>query len=137
MAKVILIQGIHITKAGKGTVENMLGTSKLFTKSLAYAEKQKPDKILVLSPYHYLLKLDDIIEKVDKGFKDMTAHEKYLWAAETAKRIGKICDLNNDVFSFLAGKDYYIYLLPYVQHYEIPMEGLRIGEKLHWLNKRI
>lgn len=40
-------------------------------------------------------------------------------------------------FIILAVQNYQKYLLPNIAHYEIPLEGLKFGPQLHWLDELI
>lgn len=110
----------------------------LFTKSLNYAkQKLRPDKVFILSAKHGLLALGDEIEPYDKTLNNMEETEKRQWASKVLKQLQSRTSLNSDHFTFLAGDTYREFLLPHIKHYSVPMEGLRIGEQLAWLNERI
>ena len=58
-------------------------------------------------------------------------HEK----EKVISQLKDIWDLKNDTFVFLAGNNYRKYLLPHIEHYEIPMKNLKIGEQLKCLKE--
>lgn len=111
--------------------------SALFKKSLAYSEKQKPDAIYVISDLHGLLSLEKEIEPYEKDLKKMSAAENREWAEMVLKDLAKVADLDNDKFVLLVGKTYRKNIVSKIKHYEIPMEGLKIGKQLQWLSKRL
>jgi len=51
--------------------------------------------------------------------------------------LGKIANLQNDIFIFFAGKKYREYILPHIKYYKIPLNGLRIGEQLKFLKNKL
>ena len=44
-------------------------------------------------------------------------------------------DLQEDQFVILAGRAYWQGLVPYINHYELPMDDRTIGERLHFLKE--
>jgi len=48
-------------------------------------------------------------------------------------QIKKVADLERDHFVILAGDRYRKYLVPHLTSYDVPLEGLRIGEQLQRL----
>lgn len=110
--------------------------STLFSYSLQYANKQKPDQIFILSALYGLIELDKVIQPYNLTLNDMSAAEKKKWSQMvlgqmTAYKLNR----EQDLFIFLAGNNYRKYLLPYIRNYQIPLEGLRIGEQLSFLKR--
>jgi len=66
----------------------------------------------------------------------MPAAEVRTLARGVIAELGERFDLQRDHFIFLAGNRYHKYLLPHVAPYEVPMEGLRIGEQLQFLKEK-
>lgn len=58
------------------------------------------------------------------------------WAERVRGQLAARYDLARDHFIFLAGEKYRRYLAPHLASYEVPMEGLRIGEQLQFLKAR-
>lgn len=110
--------------------------STLFRLSLAYARSLDPDAIHILSAKHHLLDLDDVIEPYDLTLNDMPATEVRGWAAHVRSQLAERYDLWRDHFIILAGQKYRKYLTPHFASYDVPMEGLRIGEQLQYLKER-
>ena len=62
------------------------------------------------------------------------------WAEDVFKTL-KIHIIDIEKVNILAGKRYREFLVPKLRDYDdvnicVPMEGLRIGEQLRWLNER-
>lgn len=114
-----------------------LYTSPLFRKNMAYAHKLQPDNIYILSAKYGLLGLDEKIKPYDLTLNTMKTSEKKEWAAFVLEQIRKKVDMNSTNFIFLAGKNYRQYLIPYMPHFDIPMEGMRIGEQLQFLTEKL
>lgn len=109
--------------------------STLFKLSLAYAKNQQPDAIYILSAKHGLLDLDTEIDPYDLTLNNLSAQDKRTWALRVRSEIEQKADLRADHFVFLAGQNYRTNLSPYMAHYEVPLEGLRIGEQLQYLKR--
>ena len=107
-------------------------TSDLFKKMYDYAKK-RAKKIFILSAKYGLLREDDIISPYQKTLKDMSAHERKVWSYKVLQELNRECDISNDNFLILAGKKYREYICQKIKNYEIPLEGLGIGEQLSYL----
>lgn len=121
----------------KAKARDLYQESPWFKSALIYAEKQKPDAIYVISDLHGLLSLEKEIEPYEKDLKKMSAAENREWAEMVLKDLAKVADLDNDKFVLLVGKTYRKNIVSKIKHYEIPMEGLKIGKQLQWLSKRL
>ena len=115
----------------------LLYTGQLFKKSYNYACQMltpAPDKIFILSAKHHLLEPNDKIAYYDLFLGDLTKSQRIVWANNVLNQLkAKGCDLHNDEFIILAGKDYYEYIHPQLSNCKIPMAGMRIGQMLHYL----
>lgn len=131
MKKIVLLSCVS-KKLNKPTTAEIIYISPLFKKSLNYAKSLNPDNIHILSAKHYVLDLDTIIEPYDETLNNMSKHQIIDWSNKCLERLTEKYDLKNDTFIFLAGDKYRKYLLPYIKHYELPLEGLRIGEQMSW-----
>lgn len=108
--------------------------SHLFKASLQCAKLQSPDEIFILSAKYELLDLDRVICPYDETLKSMSTAQVKEWAVKVIEQLEeKGVSLNTDCFIFLAGDKYRKYLTPRMANYEVPMEGKRIGEQLHFL----
>jgi len=112
--------------------------SPLFKKSLQYARDiLKPEKIYILSAKHGLLKLETEIEPYNKTLNNMPSRDKTEWAENVYKQLKKETDINTSKYIFLAGRNYYKYLVQKLPCHEILMEGLQIGKRLQWLKEKL
>jgi hypothetical protein len=137
MANIALIPCVSKKRSFKTKAENMY-ISALFKKNLEYVKGiLKADNIFILSAKHGLLPLDKEICPYNATLKNMGREEKQRWAEMVVRQLRGECDIPHDKFYILAGKDYYKDLIPYLQNYEIKMEGLKIGERLQWLNVQL
>jgi cytoplasmic iron level regulating protein YaaA (DUF328/UPF0246 family) len=136
MKKIILISCASKKLAFKSKAE-YLYVSTLFRLSLAYAKKLKPDKVFILSAKYGLLNLNDEITTYNETLNNKPVSGIKIWAEKVVTDLGKIANLQNDIFIFFAGKKYREYILPHIKNYEIPLKGLRIGEQLQFLKVKI
>ncbi len=111
--------------------------SALFKKMLAYSETLSPKTTFILSAKYGLLKLDDVIEPYEQHLKKLPIAMRRTWAKGVIDSLGQEADLKSDTFIFLAGNDYTKLLLPHIISYTLPMEGLRSGYRLQWLDKQV
>ena len=112
-------------------------TSPLFQKGMAYAKMLNPKAIFILSAKYGLLKPNDTIEPYEQTLKAMKAGERRAWAKRVIEELGKHSDLYNDHFVFLAGASYRQDLIPQLESYSVPMEGLGLGKQLQWLDLQL
>ncbi|SFI86960.1 hypothetical protein SAMN04487775_107134 [Treponema bryantii] len=123
------------TKLPYSAPAEQLYQSASFIKSLAYAKSLNPNEIFILSALHHLVKLNDILDPYNVCLKDFTATDKKEWASVVKTELSQYADLLNDNFIILAGKDYYSDLIPYLNHYSLPLEHLSMGNRLQWLDE--
>ncbi len=136
MKKILLISCVSKKLEYKAKAENLY-ISTLFRLSLVYAKKLKPDKIFILSAKYGLLNLNDEIVPYNETLNDKSTSDIKVWAKKVVIELEKLTNLGNDLFIFFAGKKYRKYILPYINNYEIPLKGLRIGEQLKFLKGKI
>ena len=111
--------------------------STLFKFCFSYARSLRPDKIFILSAKYGLVPADKIIAPYDLTLNTMKTKEIKAWSKNVLSDLKQMTDIDNDHFIFLAGEKYRRYLLPNIKNYEIPMQGLKIGEQLSWLKQRL
>ncbi len=145
MKQIILIACVSL-KGDKKTKAKDLYKSSLFKSSLAYAYKQNPDKIYILSALHHLLDLDKEIEpynvtlsnvpkdKRKAGLKILSPSEKKEWGKKVIEQLAEKADLKNDNFIILAGQEYIKPIIDNISHFANPLKGLRQGERVKFLN---
>ena len=136
MKKIILISCASKKLAFKSKAEDLY-ISTLFRLSFAHAKKLKPDKIFILSAKYGLLNLNDEIATYNETLNDKSTSDVKIWAEKVVSKLGKIANLQNDIFIFFAGKKYREYILPQIRYYKIPLKGLRIGEQLKFLKNKL
>jgi len=115
---------------------SQLYTGQLFKKSYNYACQMTPapDKIFILSAKHHVLEPNDKIAYYNLFLGNLTKSQRIVWANNVLNQLKeKGCDLQNDEFIILAGKDYYQYIRPQLPNSKVPMEGMRIGQMLQYL----
>ena len=134
--KIVLISCASKKLAYKSKAEDLY-ISTLFRFSLAYAKKLKPDKIFILSAKYGLLNLNDEIATYNETLNNKSVSDIETWAEKVVSKLGKIANLQNDIFIFFAGKKYREYILPQIRYYKIPLKGLRIGEQLKFLKNKL
>lgn len=136
MQKIVLISCVS-KKLNKPAKAKDLYISPLFKKSLKYAFSFNPDKIFILSAKHHLLNLENQIEPYNLTLNDFSTQEIRKWSNKVLNELNKVTDFKKDKFIFLAGSKYRKYLLPKIKNYVVPMQGLRFGEQLKFLNGKI
>jgi len=159
MAKKIILIACVSQKGDKKAKAKDLYTSQLFKSSLAFANKQNPDKIFILSALHHLLDIDEEIEpynvtlsyqyyflchvtlsnvpkaKRKPELKILTSKEKLNWGKKVVEQLAKQTDLQNDEFIILAGQEYIKPIINSISHFSNPLNGLRQGERVKFLNE--
>ena len=111
--------------------------SDLFKKSRKLAEATKCPWFIVSAKYH-LLHPDTIISPYEKTLKKMYKKERKDWAEKVRKQMLEELP-RAEAIVLLTSKPYYEFLMPYLQerfgpaNVKIPMDGMRIGERLRWL----
>jgi len=119
-----------------------LYTSDWFKKARAYLDRLvelgELDDWAILSAKHGLLLQGKKIKPYDQTLKGARKADKEAWAA---RAYGQIVDTYppGTHFVVLAGKDYREFLFPPGAPftYEVPMEGLFIGQQKRWLNEEL
>jgi len=134
MKKIVLISCVSQKRAYRSKAKDM-NISTLFKKYLAFARRLKPDAIYILSAKYGLLDLETEIDPYNHSLNNMSAGERRSWSDKVIKQLKQVANIQEDHFIFLAGINYRKYLLPHLRSYEIPLEGLRIGEQLHALSR--
>lgn len=112
--------------------------SALFSLSYAYA-RSLTDRIYILSAKYGLVPEDAMIAPYDETLNGMSTDARRAWAEGVLERLGAVCDLREDPFIILAGRDYYEYLLPELGNVTLPLGNLPLGKRielLHRLNTR-
>lgn len=113
--------------------------SDWFLKASTYAKKVG-DKWFILSAKYGLLAPDKVIEPYNVTLKTMPVHSRRSWAGRVIQDLKPILS-SGDMVIFLAGDAYRENLITPIQiigcQISIPMQGLRIGEQMQWLNHQL
>lgn len=116
-----------------------LYTSSWFQKASQYA-KQNADQWYILSAKHGVVSPDEVIAPYDETLNEMGVDQRRAWARDVARQLEEVLQPGDQVI-ILAGQRYREFLLEPLHilgcDVKIPMRGLRIGEQMSWLNKRI
>jgi hypothetical protein len=106
-----------------------------FVQQLLHAESLSPDATFILSAKYGLLGLEEEVEPYDLALTSLSKNERKAWAAKVMERLAAQADPSVDRFIILASKAYAEYLLPHLEHAELPLKGLRQGERLHYFKE--
>ena len=136
MKKIVLISCVS-KKRQQRTKASDLYISSWFKLALQFARKQKSDAVFILSALHGLLDLDTEISPYEITLNKMSSAQRKEWANRVIAQLKRKVDLKKDHFVILAGQQYRENLIPHIRHYEIPLEGLRIGEQLQLLKRSL
>jgi len=146
MRKIVLIACVSQKGKSKAKAKDLY-KSALFKYSLAYAYSIKPDKIFILSALHHLLDPETEIAPYDvtlsnvpknkrkPGLKVLNTEEKDEWGKKVIEQLSQQTDLKNDRFVILAGQEYINPIIKDIEYFNLPLEGLRYGERLAFLKK--
>lgn len=134
MKKIILIACGKQKKTVPAKAKEMY-TGTLFKKSLHYAQKINADEIFILSAKYGLLELSDIIYPYNLSLSMLSNYKRKMWALKVITALSMKCNLNEDSFTILSSKRYYVDIVPALKNCEILMENLTIGKRLHFLNE--
>jgi len=141
MRTIYLVSCVSKKKRGKHPAKDIYD-STLFKKARAYVEQrlQHADKWFILSAKHGLLSPDDVIEPYEETLNRMRVTERQTWAKQV---LGSLTNSikQADRVVILAGMRYrellHEELLVMCRQTEVPMEGLRIGKQLQWLEREL
>lgn len=112
--------------------------SSWFQKARAFVTRQEGEWF-ILSAKYGLVAPDQLIEPYDETLNEKTVAERREWSKKVVQELLIRCTPESSVV-FLAGEKYREFLLPALMEVgcsvKVPMEGLGIGEQLHWLSER-
>ena len=97
--KIVLISCASKKLTYKAKAEDLY-ISTLFRLSLIYAKKLKPDKIFILSAKHGLVNLNDEIATYNENLNNKPVSDIKIWAEKVVFKLGKIANLQNNIFIF-------------------------------------
>jgi cytoplasmic iron level regulating protein YaaA (DUF328/UPF0246 family) len=135
--RIVLLSCVSKKKEFETTAANLYD-STLFNYAFQYAKTFNPDKIYIISALYGLLETDEIVKPYNKTLNEMNKRDRIEWSNVVLEQMrDKELDLKNDHFVILAGNNYRKYLLQHMVHYELPLEGKRIGEQLSFLKRSV
>jgi len=113
--------------------------SDWFQKASTYAQRIG-DHWFILSAKYGLLPPDKVIEPYNVTLKSMSKYQRQVWAKRVMQDLMPHIS-PNDTIVFLAGQVYREFMEESLHriglHISVPMEGLRIGEQMQWLNHQL
>lgn len=111
--------------------------SPLFLASKRYALREA-DHWYILSAKYGLLSPDDIVEDYDLTLKTMSREQCRQWARRVAAQLQERNAISTgNTIIWLTGLDYSRDLVPLMprQRHSFPLQGLKLGPRLQWLNR--
>ncbi|NLW49210.1 MAG: hypothetical protein GXY86_17995, partial [Firmicutes bacterium] len=91
--------------------------------------------VFILSAKYGLLEENDRISPYEFTLKQLPYNRRVDWAQYVLKQLRPKCDIDNDEFIILAGKDYYETILPELKYYSLPLEHLSMGQRISALER--
>ncbi len=79
--------------------------------------------------------MDQEIDPYELTLNTMKSAQIKEWSELVLNQLREFTDLENDHFTFLAGMKYRKFLVPQMNHVNVPLEGLGIGKQLQKLKK--
>ncbi len=139
MSKKIVLVSCVSEKSITPSPARILYSSDWFIKAARYAS-QIADEWYILSAKFGLVHPDQVLEPYNTTLKTMGKSARQAWAERVFASLQPRLS-SGDTVIFLAGQVYREFLLERISRLgckiEIPMEGLRIGEQMQWLNQHI
>ncbi|MBU1248294.1 MAG: hypothetical protein KKB70_06325 [Proteobacteria bacterium] len=114
----------------------------LFKKTLQLVEVQGFEHVFILSAKYGLLRLSAVIEPYNQTLSQMSILERHHWADSVWSKIIEASEKDGfslvlDEFHFFAGQAYSEFLATRLPRAKSPLEKLKIGERLAWLNRQL
>jgi hypothetical protein len=139
MTKTIVLVACVSVKHETAMPARLFYCSAWFLKASAYADRIG-DEWYILSAKFGPVRPEQVIPSYNDTLNTMSAQARRDWAKKVALDLLKILNPGDRVI-FLVGDRYRQGLIEIVRQsgcsIEIPVEGLRIGEQLSWLNQRL
>jgi uncharacterized protein DUF6884 len=134
MAGIYLVSCVS-SKLSRAAPAGELYVSPWFKKARALVlAKRAP--WFILSAEHGLVRPDVVVTPYEKTLNTISVGERRAWAKRVMQQMDTDLPAADGVV-ILAGARYREFLLDYLKarfaKVELPMEGLKIGEQLHWL----
>ena len=132
---VVLISCVGEKKSRRCKAKDLYD-STWFHYAWRYAQTLKPDKVFILSAKYGLVDPETEIDPYEETLNSKSDNDIRIWANAVVNALREKTDLTNDTFTVLAGERYRRHLVNHFRKYNVPMDGLRIGEQLSWLRQR-
>lgn len=132
MNTVVLLSCVHTQKQGKHQAKDLYNSS-YFKKSFKCAEKLG-HTIRILSTAKYVVTPDEMIDSYDVSKKVLHTSE---WCMRVKEMLCSEFDIDSTLFIIFAGKEFAYPLKDILPHTSIPLDGMRIGERLAYFDKVI
>lgn len=138
----VALIGCSASKLPHAAPAVQLYTGQLFRKSLAYA-KQQGCVIRILSAKHGLVHPDTVLQPYNVTLGNMTYQERKSWGSYVSRNLNEFKQ-DETILLFLCGRSYVDPILgryakpkyrSQFYRYERPLEGMGIGQQLHWLTQ--
>lgn len=131
MSNIVLIACSKKKRLGRHRAKDLYD-SELFRKSYAYANKIG-DKVFILSAKYGLLHPRQIIFYYNETLNEKKKNELKIWSIKVMAKLQDHLQIG-DTITFLAGKNYRLFLEPYLiskgYKVEVPLKSLGIGSQL-------
>jgi len=124
--RIALISCTSKKKGYKCKAAELYSESARFVLAYEYAKKTC-DEVYILSAKYGLISEYEVIEPYNETLRDKSKADRKAWSLNVLVSIQKKFSLDNDEYLILAGNVYIEYLLPYLDKYELPLKGQRIG----------
>ena len=135
MAKIFLISCVSRKRDVKCPARELY-ISTWFSRARALAE-QEHSLWFILSALHGLLPPDTEILPYNQTLYTMSIGDRKAWSERVIKEMQCLLPPTADEIVILAGATYREFLLPWLEKryvVSLPMQGMRIGQQLNWLN---
>jgi hypothetical protein len=77
------------------------------------------------------------IEPYNESLKEKSSIEIGVWASNILRSLKHESDIKNDLFMFLAEKQYRKFLIPRLKNYQVSLEGLKVSVQLNYIKNVI
>lgn len=134
MMRIALISCSKEKKGYPSPAWELYSASSLFSYSYQYAKKNA-DKIYILSAKYGLVAENQVIPPYNQTLKEMNRQQQLNWASDVLEALGRECNLSSDHFILLAGNTYCRDLVQHLPNHSLPLDGLRMGERMSRLKK--
>lgn len=132
MNKIYLLSCVSKKKEGIHRAEDLY-ISAWFRLAKKYIKSvmDESDTWYIMSAKHGLVRPEELLESYDMYIMSMSIPERKEWAMDILSKL----DEGDREVVFIAGKNYYKYLVPFINKCIFPLAGKGIGQQLKWLKE--